>query len=674
MLERIDDGFFAIDREWQFTFLNERAADLLDVDREAAVGEAVWDEFPEAVGTAFQRNYERAMETQEPVSFEEYFPPLERWFEVTAYPSQSGLSVHFQDVTERVEREAELRNRVDQQEIVANLGRRALEERDLDPLLSDAARFVAEALGMDYCRVLALDGDELILRQGVGWRDGVVGSATVSAVENDSQAAYTLSVSEPVVVENLETETRFSGPDLLRNHDVTSGISAVIGPIDDPWGVLGTHSRDQRTFTEREVNFVQSVANTLAAAINRRENEREIRSRHERLVALNEINSLVHSLAESLFGLDSKSEIEALVCERLTATDSYEFAWIGTLEDREVETSTEAGVEDYLSDLRLSPEHPVSRDGPTVQAHETGEMQVVRDAQDDPRYEPWRDRAHEYGYRASAAVPIGTDDGEYGSLNVYSDRSDAFKQRERRALRRLSSIVAYALRAVERDRKLQHERDRLEFMNRLLRHNMLNSLNVISARLDMLEGRVDFEVSDHLETAAARTNEMIEFVGTVRDVTKVIGRTDEQELRPVALDDALTSRVDRAERLYPETTFHLEDPPSVDIVVDELLEKCLDNVLVNAVQHNDSETPTVRVDTTVDDDEVVVSVADNGPGIPDERKPETLDRDAPNFDDPGSGFGLYLVQEIIDSYGGTIEVKDSAAGGARFELTFERAR
>ncbi|MFC4356388.1 bacterio-opsin activator domain-containing protein [Halobium salinum] len=108
VLERITDAFFALDEEWRFTFVNDRAERLLEADESELLGESVWDTFEAAVDTAFQREYERAMETQEPVTFEAYYPPLETWFEVNAYPSDTGLSVYFRDVTDRKRAEERL--------------------------------------------------------------------------------------------------------------------------------------------------------------------------------------------------------------------------------------------------------------------------------------------------------------------------------------------------------------------------------------------------------------------------------------------------------------------------------------------------------------------------------------------------------------------------------------
>ena len=111
VLASISDAFFALDSEWRFTYLNDRASELLGRSREALLGREIWAEFPEALGTAFEASYREARERGQPVAFEEYFPPLEAWFRVSAYPSPDGLSVYFQDITAQ-RRAAEERERL----------------------------------------------------------------------------------------------------------------------------------------------------------------------------------------------------------------------------------------------------------------------------------------------------------------------------------------------------------------------------------------------------------------------------------------------------------------------------------------------------------------------------------------------------------------------------------
>lgn len=101
ILESITDAFFAVDSNWRFTYVNQQAETWLQVDREAVLGENIWDAFPEAVDLPFYDQYHKAVRENTNVAFEAYFPPLDLWFSVRAYPFEGGLSVYFSDITKR---------------------------------------------------------------------------------------------------------------------------------------------------------------------------------------------------------------------------------------------------------------------------------------------------------------------------------------------------------------------------------------------------------------------------------------------------------------------------------------------------------------------------------------------------------------------------------------------
>ncbi|ELZ18042.1 multi-sensor signal transduction histidine kinase [Haloterrigena salina JCM 13891] len=161
------------------------------------------------------------------------------------------------------------------QEVVADLGQRALETDDLDELLHDAATVVAETLDTECASVLELlpGGEKLRLRRGVGWSDELVGTATIPA-DSSSYAGEALRAAQPVVVEDLDGDDRFSDSDRLGERDVTSGLSVSIGPDERPWGLLRTHATDRRAFSDRDAAFLRSVATVLASAIENARTER----------------------------------------------------------------------------------------------------------------------------------------------------------------------------------------------------------------------------------------------------------------------------------------------------------------------------------------------------------------------------------------------------------------
>jgi PAS domain S-box-containing protein len=175
--------------------------------------------------------------------------------------------------------EETLARRARQGAALAAFGERALRPVALDTLLDDAVVVVMETLGTEFCKILELlpDGNALLLRAGRGWHAGLVGQATVGA-GGDSQAGYTLQADEPVIVTDLGHETRFSGPKLLHEHGIISGVSAIIRGATRPYGVLGAHSAHYLHLTTDDAQFVQSMANLVGAAIARAAQEEEIRA------------------------------------------------------------------------------------------------------------------------------------------------------------------------------------------------------------------------------------------------------------------------------------------------------------------------------------------------------------------------------------------------------------
>lgn len=108
--ECITDAFFALDRQWCFTYINHEAEHFLLRPREELLGANIWATYPAIVGSIFERSYRRAMAEQVPIEFEAHIRAFERWFEVRAYPSAEGLSIYFLDITQRKQAEQALRH------------------------------------------------------------------------------------------------------------------------------------------------------------------------------------------------------------------------------------------------------------------------------------------------------------------------------------------------------------------------------------------------------------------------------------------------------------------------------------------------------------------------------------------------------------------------------------
>lgn len=178
--------------------------------------------------------------------------------------------------------ETELRNRVRQQEALAQLGERALAERDLERLLADAISTVAITLAVDFVKILELlpGNMDLLLRAGFGWNPDSIGTVIASTAVG-SYGHFTLNSSQPIIVADFTRETRFRIDPYIYEHACVSGMNVTISGRDDRfYGILGVCTKMPRRFVAQDAAFLGAVANLLAGAIARR----QLEARHELMI------------------------------------------------------------------------------------------------------------------------------------------------------------------------------------------------------------------------------------------------------------------------------------------------------------------------------------------------------------------------------------------------------
>lgn len=221
----------------------------------------------------------------------------------------------------------------------------------------------------------------------------------------------------------------------------------------------------------------------------------------------------------------------------------------------------------------------------------------------------------------------------------------------------------------EYERRLKEQRDDLEILNQVVRHDIRNDLQLISAYAELLGERVDDDELEYVETISRRARTAVELTQSARSLAAVMLQ-NESETEPMPLRRTLETQLEETRATYPGAAITLADEiPDVSVRGNELLSSVFRNILKNAVQHNDEDLPTVQVSVELDDDAVTISIADNGPGVPDERKEEIFGKGEKGLESGGTGVGLYLVGTLVESYGGEVRVTDNDPEGANFAVT-----
>ncbi|WP_254534895.1 sensor histidine kinase [Halomarina litorea] len=295
----------------------------------------------------------------------------------------------------------------------------------------------------------------------------------------------------------------------------------------------------------------------------------------------------------------------------------------------------------------------------------------------------WYDRVGDHDGVYNPETPIKCEVvlplGSHGLLITGRTSGGPFDDDTVGLLRLFAATIEAALDSVHRKRllrdreaDLRRQNDRLEFLNSLLRHDILNGMMVITNYADFLGEHVDEDGQWYLDTIGEYSDDIVSLVEKVRAVLTAITDGDES-LEPVDVSAVVERQCRKIRAAAPDATVTTDVPPGVRGRANDLLADVVGNVVSNAVEHA-GDAPTIDVSVELDGDVTRVRVSDDGPGIPTAQRDRVFERGFGSGDDPtGSGFGLYFVATMLERYGGTARTEPSEEGGATVVLELPRA-
>ena len=511
------------------------------------------------------------------------------------------------------------------QAAIASLGQDALAGVPYAELAQSAAALLARILSVPLVEVLRLrEDDKLLLVAGLGWKDGLIGKATVMAGLG-SQGGYTLDTVGPVVLDDLATEARFRPPPLLVDHGVVSGLTVVIGSPQAQHGVLGAHTNHHRVFAEDDVNFLQTVANVLAAAIDRQADEDR----------LNRLAIAENARAAQLRAVIQSIGDAVVVCDVLGVV---------LLANPAAELLLGSRLGDGLAGILGAFEWPSGTQVGDLKPGEGIEL----------RMEPSSDAPDDTGAAGDAWMELSV----FPVLGSEEEVS-------------ASGGTILVLRDVTAARNARSVRD--AFLG-ILSHELRTPVTTIYGGSEILARRAsslsEQERRGVYEDIRAEADRLYRLVENLLVLSRVERQGLQIDAEPVLLQRLIARVTESESERWLSARFVTDIPPGLPPVAAEetYLEQILRNLLGNAAKYG-GEGPAVVAATDLGS-AIRITVADRGPGFPEEEKGRLFDLfyRSPSLSRSasGAGIGLFVSRQLITAMGGRMWAANREAGGAEF--------
>jgi len=315
----------------------------------------------------------------------------------------------------------------------------------------------------------------------------------------------------------------------------------------------------------------------------------------------------------------------------------------------------------------------------------TKDKLLVPDAR---KSEKWKDNPDiSLGMFSYLGFPLSWPDGDiFGTICVLDSEENRYNgdKNYEELIKHFKDLVESHLELLHKQRELEEQIEkrkesekRVEFLNSLFRHDVLNKVQTTQGFIELTKDLdIDSEAKSFLNKAGNSIESILDLIKKMRTLTK-IEKEEVGEVRVLGIiknvvkeNEVKAEHKDISIDLNLDTNKGLKNK-ECQVYGGSLLEALFFNLIENAINH--AECGKILIRFKIEDDSCIISVEDDGKGIPDEDKVKIFERGYKKGESAGSGLGLYLAKEIAESYNGSIDIKDSDLGGARFDVKLKRA-
>lgn len=271
IVESITDAFFALNKQWQFTYVNHQAELLLQRTRSQLIGKNHWEVYPDAVNLAFYTQYHKAVSQQVSVKFEEFYPPLNVWFAVHAYPAKDGLSVYFQDITERKQNEVKLLESQRRLQLLSEVTLKIRQSLQIDEILQTTATEILNLLQADRVMIFRLfnNGYGQIVVEAITPKSASVVQKNITDECFGKEYLKKYSQGRIYTINDIDkTEIEPCLKEFMQSFGVKAKLVVPILLKQELWGLTIVHQCSKpREWTNFEIELLQQLANQIGIAL-----------------------------------------------------------------------------------------------------------------------------------------------------------------------------------------------------------------------------------------------------------------------------------------------------------------------------------------------------------------------------------------------------------------------
>jgi PAS domain S-box-containing protein len=499
-LETINEGFFTLDSDWRFTYVNTEASRMWRRSKEDLIGAVLWEITPNAAGSPFEERYRKVMKERTPERFEAISPLLGTWVEVRAHPSEDGLAVYFHDISDRKRTEEQISHLNRLYSVLSKVNEAIVRASDIAKLYDEVCRITVEegAFKMAWIGITDPGSKKIIPVARSGDAGGYLDAVKVVAAEAPEGRGPTgrsIVEGKTFVCADIEHDPTMRP---WREKALSNGFrTSAAFPLRSGSSVIGSftvYGDKPRSFADEEIRLLSALAEDLSYAIETRANEKLRHEAEQRTAVTNALLNLFtqkyarKEYLDAACGLIGKWSGLHHIGIRLANQDKH-LPFVSCLgyNERFLEEENNVSLsEDLCICTRIIEAAPGEADLASMTPNGSffsGNAKKFVDNLTEEERKQYRGVCMRYGYKSLAVVPIRHHDRPVGAIHLADERGGTIDLRKVEFLEHLANIIGQALLRFDIEDDLRRNYEELQKTSELL-ERFFSTTHMLIAYMD----------------------------------------------------------------------------------------------------------------------------------------------------------------------------------------------